>query len=84
MAQRGVHKPGRKDDATSTRRPDGQKPCSGQNLHRESPTIIHGAHDFVEGPLLLKIGEVLTVFSGLLAVADRFGLLQPARAPERG
>jgi hypothetical protein len=46
-AQRGVHNPAAEAHATSTRRSDGQKPCSGRNLDQESPTIIHGAGLFV-------------------------------------
>ena len=42
-AQRAVHNPAAEAHATSTRRSDDQKPCSGRNLDRESPPIIHGA-----------------------------------------
>ncbi len=44
-AQRAVHNPAAEAHATSTRRSDDQKPCSGRNLDRESPPIIHGAPD---------------------------------------
>ncbi len=42
-AQRAVHNPAAEAHATSTLRSDDQKPCSGRNLDRESPPIIHGA-----------------------------------------
>ena len=42
-AQRAVHNPAAEAHATSTLRSDDQKPCSGRNLDRESPRIIHGA-----------------------------------------
>ncbi len=45
-AQRAVHNPAAEAHATSTRRSDDQKPCSGRNLDRESPPIIHGAPHF--------------------------------------
>ncbi len=51
-AQRAVHNPAAEAHATSTRRSDDQKPCSGRNLDRESPPIIHGAPD-LRAPLAL-------------------------------
>ncbi len=46
-AQRAVHNPAAEAHPTSTRRSDDQKPCSGRNLDRESPPIIHGAPDLL-------------------------------------
>ncbi len=69
-AQRAVHNPAAEAHATSTRRSDDQKPCSGRNLDRESPPIIHGApqnHAHARGkrrlrqrrpPLALPAGRV--------------------------
>ena len=47
-AQRAVHNPAAEAHATSTRRSDDQKPCSGRNLDRESPPIIHGAPEVLD------------------------------------
>ena len=51
--------PAAETHTTSTRRADGQKPCSGQNTGRESPTITPGAPFFSVFALLLVFASIL-------------------------
>ncbi len=70
-AQRAVHNPAAEAHPTSTRRSDDQKPCSGRNLDRESPPIIHGA------PKVPRVISVLPVSRDVIS-PDR----QDRQSPE--
>ncbi len=78
-AQRAVHNPAAEAHATSTRRSDDQKPCSGRNLDRESPPIIHGAPVFdTRGPSRPLFLEPLARATG---AAPRRSSLRGSRRP---
>ena len=81
-AQRAVHNPAAEAHATSTRRSDDQKPCSGRNLDRESPPIIHGAPQLFVGPVATRVYN-LRATSDVSSVVQSSSMMTPALTPPR-